>query len=255
MSEWFVRFFALSTASVRAIVRSKMYVGLLALGGALVMLALALAELAVGEMITSLIDLGLAFTSVAICVLTIVNICSNPASNSNPRQVIVIAARPISRSEIVLARYAAVIVLAFASAVVLAAAMAGIVMVLGGPVSRVFLAGVATALEAAVVGAIALALWARFSPTVAITLSFCMFALGRFDQLAQQLIDKGTFGPMTTPASWMARVLPHLSHFDLTAWVHGGPMTPVGWAIAYALIYSAAMLLAAVSLYGRREFT
>jgi hypothetical protein len=53
--------------------------------------------------------------------------------------------------------------------------------------------------------------------------------------------------------SLLARCLPRLSSFDLTAWVsgHGPPSIPVG--VGYFVLYASAFVLAAIVRLNRRD--
>lgn len=256
MNAWFLAVAALTRATTTAIFRSRIYVGLVAAGAILVGLALMLAELAVGEMVTSLVDIGLAFIALVISLLAIVNVCSNPASNSNPRQVITILSRPIERSAVVVARFLAVAALAVVASFLLGGLLAGVVAVIGGPALalRTFVAALAGSLEAVVIASVALLLWSRLGTTTALTLAIVIFLLGRMDTTTVELLDKRTFGPATPLLRVVSHLLPHLSHFDLTAWVHGGGLAPA-WAALYAAGYATAMVVLATRLYRSRDFT
>jgi hypothetical protein len=255
MSDWLLATMALTGATLKGIVRSKIFIGLFAVGVCIVGLALMLAELAVGEMVTSLIDLGLALTTLAVSALCILNICTNPASNSNPRQAIVLVARPVDRSVVVVSRFVAVTSLGVASSLALGGLLSAIVLSFGGPGLRCFAAAAAASLEVLVVSSLALVCWTRMGAVTATTLSFALFAVGRLDGVATHLIDRGTFGAATPLAKVIAHMMPHLSLFDLTAWVHDGPPKALAFAALYAGLYSTAMVLVAIALYRRHEFT
>jgi hypothetical protein len=250
MNAWLRAVWALTWATTTAIFRSRIYVGLVAAGALLIGLSLMLAELAVGEMVTSLVDIGLAFIALVISLLAIVNVCSNPASNSNPRQVISILARPIPRSTVVVSRFIAVAALAVVASALLGGLLTGVVAWFGGPALRTFVAALTGSLEAVVVASVALLLWSRLGATTAIV----VFLLGRMDTATVELLDKGTFGAAAPVLRVVAHLLPHLSHFDLTAWVHRGSAAPA-WAALYAAGYATAMVLLAVQLYRGRDFT
>lgn len=241
-------------SSTLEFLRSKLYVGLLAAGLLLVAAAAALAELSLGETVAALTDIGMAFVALTVAALGGAVTISSVSRAIASREVIVLLARPVSRDAFVVGRFLASATLVLAANVILGAVLAVLIAFLGGPAIRTFMATVFASLEGIIVAAIALTFAARSPTVLSASLTSVLFVLGRMDGAFELLINKGTFGALEQPMRVIHHVLPQLSRFDLTPWVHGdAPTSSVLWSVAYGVVYALAMVLLASWRFRKRD--
>jgi ABC-type transport system involved in multi-copper enzyme maturation permease subunit len=220
----------------------------------LVAAAASLAELSLGETVSALTDIGLAFVALTVAALGGAVTISSVSRAIASREVIVVLARPVGRDAFIVARFLASATLIVAANAVLGAVLATLVAFLGGPALRTFMAAVFASFEGIVVASVALAFAARSAPTLSASLTAVVFVLGRMDGAFELLLSKGTFGFMEQPMRAVHHVLPQLSRFDLTAWVHGdAPSSSVVWSVVYGIIYSMTMLTVASFRFRNRD--
>jgi ABC-type transport system involved in multi-copper enzyme maturation permease subunit len=234
--------------------RSKLYVGLLAAGLLLVAAAASLAQLSLGETVSALTDIGMAFVALTVATLGGAVTVSSVSHSITSREIIVLLARPVGRDAFIVARFLSSATLIVAANVILGGVLAALVGLLGGPALSTFLATVFASFEGIVVASVALAFAARSAPVLSASLTTVVFVLGRMDGAFELLLSKGTFGFFEQPMRVVHHVLPQLSRFDLTSWVHGdAPTSSVLWSVAYGLIYSLTMVTVASLRFRNRD--
>ena len=234
--------------------RSKLYVGLLAAGLLLVAAAAALAELSLGETVTAMIDIGLAFIALTVAVLSGAVTISSVSHAIASREVIVLLARPVGRDAFIVARFFASATLVLVANLVLGGVLGTLVGFLGGPAVRTFIATVFASFEGIIVASVALVFAARSPTVLSATLTAVIFIVGRMDRAFELLLEKGTFGAMKIPMEVIHHVLPQLSRFDLTAWVHGdAPASSILWSACYGGIYASTLVLLASARFRNRD--
>ena len=118
-------------------------------------------------------------------------------------------------------------------------------------------AGLLTFFELAIVTAIALFFSTFSTPILSAALTFGLFIAGRFSadlRNFNQVIESSAANWLTAAIYW---VLPNLSQFDVRAQVvHGEPVTApyMAFSALYAVIYVAALVVAASAVFERRDF-
>lgn len=233
-------------AATLEFLRSKLYAGLLAAGFLLVLAAVALAELSLGETVNALTDIGLAFVALVTAGLGGAVTISAVSRVIASREAIAVVARPISRDTFVIARFLASATLVLSANLILGGVLAGLVAWFGGAWAKTMVAAMAASLEGIVVCGVAMVFAVRSSAVLSASLTAVFFVLGRMDTAFAALLDKGTFGPLEQPMRVVHHILPQLSRFDLTAWLHGdAPDAIAASTFAYGLVYAATMVLVA----------
>jgi Cu-processing system permease protein len=240
-------------AATLEFIRSRLYVGFLAAGVLLVLASLTLAELSVGEMVNSLVDIGLAFIALVAATLAGAVTVTSVSAAIQSRELIVQLARPVSRDVFVVGRLLAVMTLVVCANLVLGGILAGLVWLEDGPALRTFAASLMVSFEGFIVAAIALAFALRMPTVGAATLTVVLFIMGRMDTAFAGLIAKGTFGALSGFMQILHHLLPQLSRFDLTAWVHGEAPGAVLFAGAYGLLYVIGVAALGSVLFARRD--
>lgn len=240
--------------AVREFARSKLYVGLLAAGTLMVVAAATLAELSLGETVNALVDLGMAFVALVVAGLAATVTISSVSTAIASREVVVLLARPVSRDAFVYGRSLAAITLVVSANAVLGVMLATLVAVFGGPALRTFVGIMFASFEGVIVAGLAMTFAVRSSSVLAATLTAVLFVVGRMDEAMAALLEKGTFGALETPMRVLAHLLPQLSRFDLTAWVHGdAPASSLTWAVGYGVLYAGALAAIASYRFSRRD--
>jgi ABC-type transport system involved in multi-copper enzyme maturation permease subunit len=111
--------------------------------------------------------------------------------------------------------------------------------------------------ELAIVTAIALFFSTFSTPMLSAALTFGLFVAGRFSADLRNFNDVVDSPAAATLAKALYWVLPNLAPFDVRAQVvHGQPVTG-GYMLlssAYGLLYIAALMVAAVAIFARRDF-
>lgn len=240
------------------LLRSRVYLNLIAAGVFLVGAALLFDRLAAGEGGRVFVDVGLALTSVMVAVLAGVSGITLITGEIESKQIHLVLARPISRMEIVLGRFATLALLVVVSNLLLGLVMAGIHVLLDGEgASRLALAALFNSLEGCLVAALALFFGVGSSSTVSALFVTTLFILGRLTVPLLELIEAGKFSGGLAPLMRAVYAgLPHLGRFDLTSWARTGAGFDAGELFAsagYGVVYCAGLLALATWRLSRRD--
>jgi ABC-type transport system involved in multi-copper enzyme maturation permease subunit len=230
-----------------------------------------LAQLTAGQDVKIIKDLGLAATSLFglfIAVFIGIGLVSKEVER---RSIYSLLAKPISRPQFIVGKYAGLVLTLAVNVAVMAAALYAVLAYMTWIESPDFKAawdapGVDPALLKAVllifvelmlVTAIALFFSTFSTPILSAALTFGLYIAGNFNA------DLRNFEQVVNApaAAWLARglyhVLPDLSAFDIkTQVVHGLPVSSLYlWStVAYGGAYIAALLLAATVIFSKRDF-
>ena len=230
-----------------------------------------LTHLTAGQDIKIIKDLGLAATSLFglfIAVFIGIGLVSKEVER---RSIYALLAKPISRTQFVIGKYAGLVLTLGVNVAVMSAALYGVLGYMTWIETPEFKAswdapGVDPALlkalflifvELMLVTAIALFFSTFSSPILSAAFTFGLYVAGNFNA------DLKNFGQIVdAPAvAWMARalyhLLPDLSAFDVkNLVVHGFPVSAgyLGSTTAYGLAYIAALLTASTVIFSKRDF-
>jgi len=230
-----------------------------------------LAQLTAGQDVKIIKDLGLAATSLFglfIAVFIGIGLVSKEVER---RSIYTILAKPISRPQFIMGKYAGLVLTLAVNVAVMAAALYAVLAYMTWMESADFKAawdtpGVDPALlkalflifiELMLVTAIAVFFSTFSTPILSAALTFGFYIAGNFNA------DLRNFEQVvrSPAAAWLARVLyhvlPDLSAFDVkTEVVHGLPVTAgyLASTAAYGLVYVAGLLLIATFVFSRRDF-
>ncbi len=187
------------------------------------------------------------------------------------RSIYSLLAKPIRRSDFILGKYLGLVLTLAVNVAVMAVALYAVLawMAWQTPpelaqgwdapaVDPAMLTAVGLIfLQLMLVTAIALFFSTFSSPLLSAALTFGLFVIGHFNadlRDFEQVVE-------SAPVAWTARalyyLLPNLAPFDIKAEVvHGLPVAPgfVAWTAAYAVLYIAALLVAAMWIFSRRDF-
>jgi ABC-type transport system involved in multi-copper enzyme maturation permease subunit len=228
-------------------------------------------QLTAGQDVKIIKDLGLAATSVFGLFIAIFIGIGLVSKEVERRSIYSLLAKPISRPQFIVGKYAGLVLTLAVNVAVMTLA---IYLVLGymtwiesaefkagwetpGVDPRMLKATLLIFMELMLITAVALFFSTFSSPILSAAFTFGVFVVGNFNA------DLKNFDRVveSRPAIWLARavyhVMPDLSAFDVkTEVVHGLPV-PAGYvatSVAYGAAYIAALLIAAVVIFSRRDF-
>jgi ABC-type transport system involved in multi-copper enzyme maturation permease subunit len=260
-----------AVAVFRESVRDKVFYNLVLFAVLLVGASILIGQLTAGQDVKIIKDLGLAATSLFglfIAIFVGINLVSKEVDR---RSVYPLLAKPIRRAELVVGKYAGLLLTLLANMIVMTVAIYAVLFFLSrGVPPQVQGAWDAPALDPALLKAIAL-IYLNLAVVTAVALFFstysspmlsAIFTLGIY-VVGQFNADLRQFDKIVDSAAavWIARVcyyvLPDFSRFDIKlAVVHGLPVSGMYLAAtaAYAALYVSALLFGAVLIFSRRDF-
>ncbi len=255
----------------RESVRDKVLYNLVLFAVLLMGASYLIGQLTAGQDVKIIKDLGLAATSIFglfIAVFIGIQLVSKEVER---RSINSLVAKPVERYQIVLGKYAGLVLTLFVNLTIMATALYAVLAYMAwvaGPsaalaweapaldpamLKAVFL----TFVELALVTAIALFFSTFSTPLLSAAFTFGLFIAGRFSA------DLRNFNQVveSPAAAWLAQglywVLPNLAPFDVRASVvHAQPVTLEYMAMttAYAVLYVGALLVVASLVFSRRDF-
>jgi Cu-processing system permease protein len=237
----------------------------------LITASLLLGQLTAGQELKIVKDLGLAAMSlfgVFIAVFIGIGLVSREVDR---RTVHALLAKPVRRSELVVGKYAGLLLTLIVNLAVMAVVFYAVLAVLawGEPMEarraweapaadpHLLVAMFLIFVELALVTALALFFSTFASPVVAAAFTVALFVAGHLSADLQRLDDAGVSPAAAAVASGLYHVLPDFALFDVkAAVVHGTPVPPsrVTLAVGYAALYAGGLLFGSVLIFSRRDF-
>ena len=255
----------------RESVRDKVLYNLVLFAILLIGASYLIGQLTAGQDVKIIKDLGLAATSVFglfIAVFIGIGLVSKEVER---RSIYSLLAKPITRAQLVLGKYAGLLLTLAVNLTVMTVALyivlAYMAWMLGPDAAkgwetpaldpRLIWAIVLTFFELAIVTAIALFFSTFSTPMLSAALTFGFFLAGRFSadlRNFNQVVDSPAAARVAEALYW---VLPNLGSFDVRSQVVHGQSVPLGYVVltsAYGVLYIAALLVPAVVIFSRRDF-
>ena len=255
----------------RESVRDKVLYNLVLFAVLLIAASWVIGQLTAGQDIKIIKDLGLAATSIFglfIAVFIGIGLVSKEVER---RSIYGLLAKPIERHQILLGKYLGLVVTLAVNVSVMAGALyfvlaymrwivpEGVLKALEAPLlDPAMLKAVALIfVELSIVTALALFFSTFSTPILSATLTFGLFVAGHFSadlRNFDQVVDSPTAARLARGLYW---VLPNLAPFDVKAQVVHGQHVSAGYmalTIAYGVVYIAALLVAAMVVFSRRDF-
>lgn len=230
-----------------------------------------LGQLTAGQDVKIIKDLGLAATAVFGLFIAIFIGIGLVSKEVERRSIYALLAKPISRPQLILGKYAGLVLTLAVNIAVMTLALYIVLAYMTWTESAAFQSawdapGIDPALLKAVflifvelmlITAIALFFSTFSTPILSAALTLGFYIVGHFNadlRNFEQVVD-------SRAAAWLARglyhVLPDLSAFDVKTEVVHGMAVPAGYLAAqtaYGLSYIAVLLLAAIVIFSRRDF-
>jgi ABC-type transport system involved in multi-copper enzyme maturation permease subunit len=255
----------------RESVRDKVLYNLVLFAIILMAASYLIGQLTAGQDVKIIKDLGLSATSLFglfIAVFIGIGLVSKEVER---RSVYSLLAKPIHRYQMVVGKYAGLVLTLIVNVAIMAAAQYVVLAYMGWGVSpdiqrswdapaldpAILKAIVLILVELMVITAIALFFSTFSTPILSAAFTFGFFIVGHFStdlRNFQQVVDSPAAAKLARGLYW---ILPNLAQFDVkTQVVHAQPV-PLGYIAvtsAYAALYIAVLLVAAVVIFSRRDF-
>lgn len=255
----------------RESVRDKILYNLVAFALLLIGASYLIGQLTAGQDVKIIKDLGLVATSVFGLFIAILIGIGLVSKEVEKRSIYSLLSKPITRPQLVLGKYAGLLLTLAVNLSVMAVALFVVLAYMSWSASPAQAAAwerpavdvlllqafFLIFIELAFITAIALFFSTFSTPLLSAALTFGFFIAGRFSA------DLRNFDQAVNSqaAAWVARalywVLPNLSSFDVRSQVvHGQPVTAGYMALTagYGALYIAALLTAATVIFSRRDF-
>jgi ABC-type transport system involved in multi-copper enzyme maturation permease subunit len=262
---------AIAVNVFRESVRDKVLYNLVLFAIILMAASYLIGQLTAGQDVKIIKDLGLSATSLFglfIAVFIGIGLVSKEVER---RSVYSLLAKPIHRYQMVVGKYAGLVLTLIVNVAIMAAAQYVVLGYMGWGVSpdvqrawdapaldpAILKAVVLILVELMVITAIALFFSTFSTPILSAAFTFGFFIVGHFStdlRNFQQVVDSPAAAKLARGLYW---ILPNLAQFDVkTQVVHAQPV-PLGYIAvtsAYAALYIAVLLVAAVVIFSRRDF-
>jgi ABC-type transport system involved in multi-copper enzyme maturation permease subunit len=261
---------AIARSVFRESVRDRVFYNLLLFAVLLVAASFLIGQLTAGQDLKIIKDLGLAATSLFGLFIAVFVGIGLVWKEVERRSVYNLLSKPVRRYELVLGKYLGLLLTLLVNVAVMAVVLYGLLAVVGwtlpataikaaeAPATdpRLLLALAMIFAQLALITAVALFFSTFSSPMVSAALTFGLYIVGHFNA------DLKNFEAIvpSKAVGWMARalyyLLPNLAPFDIKAQVvHAQPVAGgyLALTLSYAVVYIAALLVAACAIFSRRD--
>jgi Cu-processing system permease protein len=228
-------------------------------------------QITAGQDVKIIKDLGLAATSIFGLFIAVFIGIGLVSKEVEKRSIYSLLAKPIERHHLVIGKYLGLVLTLAVNLAIMALAMYGVLAYMAWAAPALASAGwerpaldpamlkafLLTFCELSIVTAIAVFFSTFSTPILSAAFTFGLFVAGRFStdlRNFNQVIESPVANALTAALYW---ILPNLSPFDVRSQVvHGQPvtMTYIALSAGYAVLYIAALILAATAVFSRRDF-
>ena len=247
---------AVASITLREVLRRKVQVNLLVFGVLLVVASYVVSLLTLGEMHRIISDLGLTAMELIGTLLAVFLGATLVAGDVERRVLYPVVAKPVSRTQYVLGRYAGLAAALLLNLTIMAAALAAALALEArsfATIDPAFVAAVgAMGVQLLVLAAVAVLFSCVTNGTLASIFTLCVAIAGHLTNDLRALWQGG--------AEWVPKLLwyalPNLGSLSLNAEViYRQPVPGTAWtAAAYGLLYAATALALASAVFERRDF-
>lgn len=259
------RLYAIAANTAREALRSRALLGLLIAALAFIAFSLVLANLAVrGEGGRVVTDFGLFAISLFVVVIAITTGTILVFKEIDRKTIFTLIPKPVHRREIVLGKYAGMMVNLGAVTIALSLAWFGVLALQGVELRGDHVAAILLVYaEAGIIASVALLFSSFSSPILSGVFTFGLFLLGRTAFIVGEMLDspRGLFvdHPALRPiGDAYVAICPDLQVFNTTQEILLGIPITTHYVLAsfgYAAAYSVFFLLVGIVLFERRDFT
>ena len=259
--------FAIARNTFRENIRDKILYNLILFAIIMILSSVVLGQLTLGYEDKVIVDMGLSSISIFGNLIAIFIGISLVYKELERRTVYALLAKPIRRSEFILGKYLGLLLTLLVNVAIMAAGLM-LTLMYNGKIEFASYIRLAPAvylifLSLTVITALAL-LFSTFStPALSALFTFFLWVIGHFNR---DLLELGKIAK-SSPVEWLCRILyyalPNIANFEavgsrnvIQSAAYYRPIDPaaVGWVTIYAILYSSALLAAAMLVFSRRDF-
>lgn len=250
----------IAVVTVREALRQKLAVNLLVFAVALVSASLMLSVLTFGEQYRIIVDIGLSAMEIFGTLIAVFLGANLIAGDVERRTVFPIVAKPVSRAQYVIGRYAGLVTTTTLNLAVMAAFFVGVLAVYLGGLGFVREAPLvatlaATALQLAMIGAVALLFSSFTTATLSAIFTLSVVVAGH---VASDLVRY--WGKQGELAGWIGKalyvVVPNLealNYKEAMVYKDALPAGLLAGSFAYGVLYSMGLVAVAAAVFTRRD--
>lgn len=257
-------------AVFRESVRDRVPYSLVVFAALLMAASFLIGQLTAGQDLKIIKDLGLAAISIFGLLITVAIGINLVSKEIERKSIYGLLTKPISRPQFIIGKFAGLILTVVVNVAAMTAAFYGVLLYMdlsdpswraispAPPVDpRLLIAILLIVAELMVVTAIALFLSTVSSPLLAMLFTLGLWVAGHFNADLRQFENVTDSAVLVWIAQALYYLLPNLAPFNIKAEVvHGLPVTlrHVALTLAYAVVYTGILLMAAVATFSRRDF-
>ncbi len=256
-----LKIIAIALNTFRESVRDRVLYNLVFFVALIVLAAMVVGRIAVGQEAKIIIDVGLSATSVFGLLIAIFIGIGLVSKEIEKRTLAVILSKPVRRSQFILGKYLGLcLTLLVNTAAMTAAVMLALVFSKGGFSSvqlGLWPAAYLIFLELAVMTAVALLFSCFSSPALSALFTLLIFLIGRWSPDLKLFAETASSGLTRMISRALYYLLPNLASFNFineAAYGESVPARLLAGNTVYASCYIAALLAAAVLIFERRNF-
>ena len=221
--------------------------------------AIFLGELTAGQEARTIINLGLSAMLVFGAFISIFVGVSLVSKEIEKHTVFAIFSKPIGRGEFIVGKYLGLCLTLLVNVLVMGVGVSLALLYVGGGNLAVSIWGAIFLifLELTILTAVAILFSSFSSPALSALLTFFIFVIGHFSSSLRDFAENMGSNAAKLFFSFLYYVLPNLSFYSFVTNASHGDIPPVsmlGGALVYALIYVGILLAATVLIFSRRNF-
>jgi len=250
---------AISRNTFREAVRDRILYNLVLFVLMVTAAAIFLGELTAGQEQRTIVNLGLSAMLLFGAFISIFVGIGLVSKEIERRTLFAIFAKPVSRSHFIIGKYLGLCLTLMVNIIVMGVGVSLAVLYVGGGKlaltiwSAIFL----IYLELTILTGVAIVFSSFSTPALSALLTFFVFLIGHFSSSLRDLAQSLGSSAAKAVFDGIYYVLPNLSNFSfITNAAHGtaAPWPMLGGAFLYAIVYDAVLLVAAVTIFSRRNF-
>ena len=256
---------AIAVNTFREAIRDRILYGFLFFAVALILFSLVLGQLALGDQVRVVLDVGLAGVSLFAVLMAIFLGISLLHKEIEKRTIYPLLSKPVSRPTYVVGKYLGLVATMLAQIALMALALVAVLFTQhAAPTTGLLMALALIAIETMVILALALFFTSFSSPFLSGIFCLGLFAAGRNAALIGELAARDSLSFLAPVLAGVTRVVPNLHLFypsgkmveSSWATVHGQFISSGYFAstVGYGLAYAAVFVTLAALLLNRRDF-
>ena len=238
--------------------RDKILYSLLLFAALLITASIFLGTLTIAEQDKIVTDMGLAAINLIGVIISIFVGIGLVSKEIERRTIYTIMARPVSRTQFVLGKYAGLTVTLTVNIVVMFMVLLLTLWWIGAPIHLSLLQATSLIfIELLVITALAMLFSTFSSATVSASLTLGLFAVGHLTQDLKGIAEKSHNDVMTAIMTGIYYLCPNLELLNIKGPAAAGIsvwLTYQAWATAYGLLYAGMLLAVACVIFQRRDF-